>query len=272
MGINPGDCTEERRKEGRRKILDEMFRPNESPYFKMHSAGKCGIPIDEVIDKLTSIGIPVRAKDIQAWQDGMFKYQMQNDPMFAQNIQPNVRQTVTGISLDEAKLSDFPMFPQSWLGTERRFFPCTNDNKPMQKWGWSPTYSPQLYDIASAKALSPCGWVGQNMLYQRFIVIDIDGRGHGSEDLETIAWGEQWKDKTWSMEDPSKPGSFHLYFVTDRLIPVRHFPWAKIDLMGNDVNAAVYLKNKIHNGLPMMQLDESIWQSLQEYQNKRKEK
>jgi hypothetical protein len=73
-----------------------------------------------------------------------------------------------------------------------------------------------------------------------------------------------------TLEDPAKPGSFHLYFKTDRLIPVRHFPWAKLDLMGNAVNAAVYFKNKVGNGLPMMQLDERVWQAMMNYQIERK--
>ena len=140
----------------------------------------------------------------------------------------------------------------------------------MQKWGWSKDYTPELYTRADARALSPCGWVGQNMLYQRFIVMDIDGRGHGADDLEVIAFGELFKDETFTMEDPMKPGSFHLYFKTDRLIPVRHFPWAKLDLMGNAVNAAVYFKNKQWNGVPMAQLTEEIWQMMMAYQRGRK--
>ena len=46
----------------------------------------------------------------------------------------------------------------------------------MQKWGWSKDYTPELYTRADARALSPCGWVGQNMLYQRFIVLDANGK------------------------------------------------------------------------------------------------
>ena len=141
----------------------------------------------------------------------------------------------------------------------------------MQKWGWSRDFSPELYIAADARALSPCGWIGQNMLYQRFIVFDIDGRGHGVDDELVIEFGNQWKQSTFTMEDPAKPGSFHLYFETDRLIPVRHFPWAKLDLMGNAVNAAVYLKNKKPNGIPLLKLDDEIWNTMIKYQKSRKE-
>lgn len=101
--------------------------------------------------------------------------------------------------------------------------------------------------------------------------MDIDGRGHGADDPAVIEFGRQFSSTTFTMEDPDKPGSFHLYFKTDRIIPVRHFGWAKLDLMGNSVNAAVYLKNKKHNGLQMRELDENIWNTMMEYQKKRKE-
>lgn len=265
MSLNPGRTMEQLWDEQ----LDEMFHYGQSPYFNMYKAGLLGIPIDVVSSKLTQIGIPLRAKDIENWQSGMFKHQMNSDPMFKP---PAKRETETGVPFDNSHLEDFPMFPLSWVGTEKRFFPCTQDNKPMQKWGWSKDFHPQLYTLADAKALSPIGWVGQNMLYQRFIVLDIDGAGHGSYDQKVINFGSKYKDKTMCLEDPVKPGSFHLYFSTDRLIPVRHFPWAKLDLMGNAVNAAVYMKNKQNNGLKMSQLSEEVWQDMLSYQQSRKER
>lgn len=264
MALNPGDYADRKVQE----LLDDMFHPNESPYFAMYSAGKNNIPLDKVMDKLARIGVPVRAKDIENWQRGNYEARSIIDPTF---VVPKRIVTTTGVDFDDSKLSDFPMFPQSWTPPKRRFFPCTQENKPLQKWGWTSDYSPQLYEQSEAKKLSPCGWVGQNMLYQRFIVIDIDGRGHGEDDQYVIAFGELFKDQTFCMEDPSKPGSFHLYFSTDRVIPVRHFPYAKLDLMGNAVNAAVYLKNKVSNGKPMMQLTERIWQMMQSYAKFRKE-
>lgn len=262
MGLNPG----QRKANAQRDWLDRHIHAGESPYFKMYGAGAFGIPLEDVINKLTSLGIPVRHKDIQNWQEGMFKYQSEQDLTFA--IQHKVE---LGPTFEEMKLSDYPKFPEYWMGSKVRFFPCTEQNKPMNRWGYSKDFTPQLYDYATAKALSPCGWVGQNMLYQRFIVLDIDGVGHGATDEQVIRFGYLWKNKTLSFESPDKPGSFHLYFATDRLIPVKHFPYAKLDLMGNAVNAAVYFKNKLSNGLPMMQLNDSIWESIINYQNSRKE-
>lgn len=270
MGLNPGDNP--KIEALRRRILDDNFNDG-SPYHAMYRCGYYGVPLEDCVDKCRRNGIALRQKDIMNYNNGVFKRGIGSIVANGQTV--NAMCIKPGIQFEDMKLSDFPSLPIDWHGTERRFFPCSTDNKPLMKWGWSKNpdgsiYSPNLYTMADAKALSPCGWVGQNMLYQRFIVVDIDGRGHGADDLPVIAFGSQFKCSTLTMEDPMKPGSFHLYFETDKLIPVRHFPWAKLDLMGNAVNAAVYFKNKVSNGLPPIKLDEDIWQSIIEYESSRK--
>lgn len=240
--------------------IAELFHPGQSPYFAMFEAGKLGIDLGELALALSAMGIPVREKDVRNWENGMFARQMRGMP---EEQAAKIR--------SEPTFDKLPRLPQGWVGTERRFFPCTADNRPMQKWGWSREFNPQLMTEQDARIVSPCGWVGQNLLYQRFIVLDIDGVGHGCRDDQVIEFGWKFRNSTMCMEDPGKPGSFHLYFETDRLVPVRHFPWAKLDLMGNAVNAAVYRKNKVSNGLPMMRLDGDIWNMVEEYQKRRKE-
>ena len=239
------------------------------PTFDMFRLGRNGVPLDECVAKAARNGIMLRQKDIRSYNDGAWKGGI--DTVMCNGIVMSTKQYVP-----PEEFKDFPKIPIGWKAPENRFFPCTEDNRPMQKWGWAKdengsVVAPELYTYAEAKALSPCGWVGQNMLYQRFIVMDIDGRGHGKDDISVIAFGRKYSRKTMTMEDPAKPGSFHLYFKTDRLIPVRHFTWAKLDLMGNAVNAAVYLKNKQTNGLPMLELTEEIWEDMMTYQRKRKE-
>lgn len=262
MSLNP-----EYSKEANRNYVRKIFKPNESPYINMYKAGTRGIPIEIIAEELYAMRVSIRRKDIENWERGMFDAKN----YIGTSIRPGVRTyTHNGVPFENSKLTDFPTLPVDWTGTENRFFPCTADNIPMKKWGWSEDYNPCLLDQESARALSPVGWVGQNMLYQPFIVMDIDGVGHGVRDEYVIAFGNIWHDKTMCMEDPMKPGSFHLYFKTDRLIPVKHFPHAKLDLMGNAVNAAVYLKNKVSNGLPMLDLDETIWRGMMQYQQWRK--
>lgn len=251
------------------KILSECFNGG-SPYFDMFKCGYYHVPIEDCIAKCQRNGIVLRKKDLRSYDDGVFKNRMKQAIGADESVRTSIAEAYVGKPFDTMKLEDFPLLPVGWKGTEKRFFPCTQDNKPMQRWGWTKDFTPELYYRPDARALSPCGWVGQNMLYQRFIVMDIDGRGHGSDDLEVIEFGSRFKDTTFTVEDPMKPGSFHLYFETDRLIPVKHFPWAKLDFMGNAVNAAVYFKNKIGNGLPMRKLDDGIWQAMMEYQKERK--
>lgn len=260
MGLNPGDSM-------RQKVLNDNFNSG-SPYFGMYWAGYYGVPIEECIAKCNRNGIPLRAKDMRSYQDGVFQNRM--GPIIRETGM-SMRDVQIGVKFEDTKLEDYPRLPVGWHGTERRFFPCTAENKPMKKWGWSREYTPELFTKADAKALSPCGWVGQNLLYQRFVVMDIDGRGHGCDDEQVIEFGNLFKNETFTMEDPAKPGSFHLYFEVDRLLPTRHFPWAKLDFAGNAVNQAVYLKNKKPNGLPLLKMTEEVWQMMLAYEQARKE-
>lgn len=252
-----------------RQSLSDLFHPNESPYFAMHRAGIQGYEIEEVSKYLSEIGVPVREKDIKNWQAGHFSSHMRKSIL---NPLPPGGQPgqVGGKPFLMSEFEDLEKLPENWVGTPNRWFPCTMDNAPMMKWGWKDGFDPGLYDYATAKALSPRRWVGQNMLYQNFVVFDIDGVGHGEPDEMVIAFGNLYKDKTLTYENPAKPGSFHLYFATDRLVPLMHFPYAKLDLMGNTRNAAVYMKDKQPNGLPMMLLDDKIWNALKSYVKFRK--
>jgi hypothetical protein len=169
------------------------------------------------------------------------------------------------IAIMDSDLDDFIKWPQGWSGTGRRWFPCNEQNMPMQKWGYAPGHTPVLYEREAAIALSPIGWTGQNLYAQPFIVIDIDGRGHGEDDEQVIAFGNKYKRFTEAWENPDKPGSFHLYFSTDRQIPISHFPYAKLDLMGNQKNAAVYTKDKQSNGVARAALNVYFWNDLKSY-------
>lgn len=274
-----------------RESLDEILPAGQSPYFGMFRAGRLGYTIEEVTSHCTMLGIPLRAKDIQSWQDGAFKNQV-SQAIFEQRLAesrkkpgsrinpttkvgqipvnlPSLR-LVSQPSFDTVRLTDLPLLPEGWKGCERRFFPCTADNRPMMQWGWRPGFEPNLMLRADAAAVSPVHWVGQNMLYQNFIVMDIDGVGHGVRDEQVITFGSQFREMTMTLEDPMKQGSFHLYFMTNRLVPVKHFPHAKLDLMGNAVNAAVYFKNKVSNGIPAAELTPQIWDAMQRYQVSRK--
>lgn len=245
-----------------------LFQTNESPYFPMHSAGRMGISFEECKQLCERLLIVLRPKDVQAWRDGYWKYKSQSE---SKSLNPILRPPTQSISLTASKLSDHEKYPDGWTGTDKRWFPCSAKNTPLQKWGYKDDFTPTLYDRASAEALSPVGWVAQNLYAQPFIVIDIDGVGHGATDYQVMEFGNKFRTLTEVWEDPYKPGSFHIYLDTEYKIPIGHWSYAKLDLMGNQTNAAVYGKNKQSNGVSRARLTEDIWKELMDYINHRKE-
>jgi hypothetical protein len=240
-----------------------LFSPGESPYFAMFRCGCMGVKLKDCLAVCTERNIPIRSKDVRSWQDGDWNYQTHTQTSVLNPLmKPGCE---TSVPLLDSTLADYQLWPHGWTGTSRRWFPCSDQNLPLQKWGYSPDYRPNLYEHDVAKALSPCGWVGQNMYAQPFIVIDIDGVGHGVIDDQVIEFGNRYRNFTETWENPMKPGSFHLYFKTERQIPIGHFPYAKLDLMGNQKNAAVYMKDKTCNGVQTAVLTEAFWSDLKAY-------
>lgn len=249
----------------------DLFRKGESPYFAMFRAGLLGLSLEECTSVCSAIGVPLREKDIRSWSDGRFKREMKEASKSGSMLNPVIRkEEIRRTPVLGSTLKDFDTYPDGWTGTNKRWFPCNKDNAPMQAWGYKKGFIPELYERASAIALSETGWVGQNLYAQPMIVIDIDGVGHGCIDEKVIRFGEKFKKYTEVWEWDKKPGSFHLYFYTNRVIPISHFNYAKLDLMGNQKNAAVYTKNKTSNGIPMAELTDDVWSELLAYVGQRR--
>ncbi len=255
----------------------DWFIPGESPYFAMYKAGLRGVLLPKLIAYCEKLNIPLRDKDIANWRNGFFKKSM--NQLGAQSS----RGTLGLHQINDTaflSLSNFKSLPEGWVTSDIRWFPCSSTNKPLVQWGHPSSMADikngkraQLYTREDAKALSPCGWVGQNLYRQLFFVIDIDGVGHGTIDEKVIEFGEKYKRLTNVYEAPEKPGSFHLYFKTNLLIPRRCFPFAKLDIIGNAVNSACYMKNKVSNHMPMMELTQEVWDDIMNYiQERKKEK
>ena len=178
------------------KPLEEFWQSG-SPYLACYSMGLSGHDLPEVVSFFNRNGIQLREKDIQNWENGHFKYsielEMDNRSLAYQGGR---REHLDKSAEKIIQLSMFPKFPDGWSGCAQRFFPCTSDNRPKCKWGYTPGFIPSLTTKPSAIALSDNGLIGQNMLYQPFVVIDIDGNGHGDFDLEVIAFGNLYRDKT----------------------------------------------------------------------------
>lgn len=252
----------------KRQTIDDIFNTSCPTAYKFFLCGTQGHPLNKLQDYLNTHNMTMTLTQKQAYTDGLFKFKL-----------PTALSITTHLHYSTTHFHDFYWMPQTWTGTTRRFFACSKNNTPLTRWGYvapdpitnTSFFDPNLLPLTDATCLSPVRWVGQNTYLQPFVVLDVDGVGHGCVDTDTIRFGEQFKNKTLTYEDPTKPGSFHLYFKTNRLIPTQHFPHAKLDLIGNNTNAAVYFKNKVSNHKPMLDLNAYIYNEIQKYQQSRKD-
>lgn len=116
-------------------------------------------------------------------------------------------------------------------------------------------------------------WLAENLKGTSTIVVDVDGDHGGCKDIDTIAVFQPLIPKTHCLMRPNEqafPVSFHLTFVTDRLIPTMHFPYAHLDIAGNARNQLRYLKNKVWNGVPPAMLTDELWEMVKDWLKYRK--
>jgi hypothetical protein len=241
----------------------QLFQANQSPYFAMYTTGLMGVNDIELSDHLDYLHIPYRKKDWDNYHNGIAKRGINSTHGILHLQEPS--EVKAPIEYD---FSEFEH--QDWWGTDRRWFPCNDEGIPLIKWGYAEDYTPELYTEAEAKALSHTGLVGQNLYMQPFIVLDIDGVGHGVCDEQVIEFGNKYRDLTEMWEDPNKPGAFHLYFVTDKIVPTMHFAHAKLDLLGNRCNQVCYKKAKVSNKQTRLEFNAKIWNDIQSYVQERK--
>lgn len=259
------------------KIIKELI-PGESPYYPMFRLGCSGIPWEQCRNYCDMRGIPLRPKDLKSWEDGMRKRNARFEAGNTINpIAPVTKQELNPILTH--RLDQFPTWPEGWEGTPHRWFPVNERVFPMIEWGYKSTetghdenFYPQLMTREQATQASPVGWASQNLYGQPIIMVDVDGVGHGPTDLQVINWGNKYRGFTEIWEDPMKQGSFHIYFKTQHVIPIGHFLYANLDVLGNNTNAACHSKNKRPiDQTPMATLTQDIWYDLQTYLLGRKE-
>lgn len=248
--------------------------PSGSIYIWMYRQGIHGIPFEQVAQALGERGVHIREKDVENYWNGWHRYQT-----YQEHSPWQVRWSALG-STPSYHWDDYPMDdrPLSVPSPSNRWVPCNGQNKPMIKW------SHGCLTLASAKAMTGCEYLAENLKGCRFIVIDIDGDHDVNLDMETIAFGRSLP-PTHTLSKPKSvmeypgmeasgdccPASFHLTYAVDRVIPTMHFPNAHIDVIGNARNGLRYMKNKTWNGLQPAKMNEDIWDALMNYANGRKE-
>ena len=258
--------------------------PSGSIYFWMYTQGLKHVMLQDILNALEHAGKPVREKDVENYWNGWHNSDLYHgdgkEDMFKLTRR---KQTWTQGFFD----TPYAMYPEHpYMGVpcmpevQNRWVPCNKNNKPMIKW------SNGCMSLADAKAMPNQVYLAENVKGCKFIVIDCDGDHGDGLDMETILFLRRYKDMTHMLSKPKsvceykgyehtcddEAASFHLTFLTTRLIPTMHFPYAGIDIVGNRHNSLRYLKNKEWNHIQPAYMTADIWQELQDYIKYRKEK
>ena len=255
--------------------------PNGSIYFWMYEMGLKHVPLQEVSSAVRVSGKDIRKKDEENYWRGW-----QNSDLRSERDIFAVRKMMA-TKPDEffvKALEDYPQHPYAGLpDIIQKWVPCSGENKPLIKWGEG--------CLTKIDALCYPGqvYLGENMRGCQTIVVDCDGDHNLPLDMRTISFLDGWGVGTHRLDKPKRifeyegyeqyadhpdcqgPASFHLTFQTDRVIPTMHFPYAGIDIVGNEKNSLRYWKNKKWNGVEPAWLTHDRWEALKEYIGKRRE-
>lgn len=250
--------------------------PNGSIYLWMYTQGLKGVPLEQVIQACHEAGVSIRDKDLTNYNNGV-----RNRGVYS--TQSTFTRTPVSSTKDyyDLKYSDYPLYPYTnEPEISNRWVPCSYSNKPMIKW------SEGCMSKEAAELTDRSKYLAENIYNTHMIVIDCDGDHDDSIDLETIELLWQFADKTHCMRKPKdcidydpnvpmefwdKPASFHLTFMVDRIIPTMHFPSAHIDIIGNKRNSLRYFKNKKWNKLPLLQMNDDIWETIKRHVERREQ-
>lgn len=247
----------------------EVVVPQGSIYLWMYEQGLRGVDINDIVQACALAGKSIREKDFQNYFNGFGKHQtIEHRSIF--DIKPQKSK-----AFYELKYSEYPYHPfQDIPDTQEIYVPCDSNNKPMIKWGEG------CMSKQEAESLDDQVYLAENMLGQHRIIIDCDGdHDEGKLDLDTIEFLWQFSRVTEVYKKPKycidygctitefmdTPASFHLTFMVDRIIPTMHFPFAHIDIIGNKKNSLRYFKNKKCNNLPLVIMNDDIWDCLVSY-------
>ncbi len=251
--------------------------PDGSIYFWCYRQGLRGVPFDEVVNECRLNYKDMREKDIQNYWNGCYNRDARQSSI--NGIQPVAVPLRDRKDLSAYRISPYRDMPEN----EMRYVPCSQDNRPLIKWGQG------CMTYESARATTGCVYLAENMRNTHRIVIDCDG-DHDDDnlDLDTVAHlihlfsdthalfkpklGADYNAEYMPIVFADTPMSFHLTFFTDLLIPTMHFPSAHIDIIGNERNSLRYFKNKRWNGNAPIFLTQDIWSYIMDWVEYREER
>lgn len=229
-----------------------------SIYMDCFKAGARGTPWGEIEKACSREGIVIRRKDYDNYQRGL----RASNHKKMDTLSPSILYPAgASNTFFEMKYTDYPKLPDGWKESDIRFFPAEGSGaKPLKGWRWGT----HLTTRQAAEAISPVGLYGENLLGCTHICLDIDGDHSDIVDEDLLRFATPWKKITEYRE--ARPTSFHLIFETDRIIPIMHWSFAHMDLIGNKSNAALYFKDKqIYNHENRVHMDDELWERLKSY-------
>lgn len=242
--------------------------PSGSIYTWMYVEGLKRTSLSEIERACSAAGKTIRQKDYDNYRNGLINsnknfyeenlYCNQSDNVWVVNTL-KVNERIT--SYFDMKLEDYPINPFVGMPEpENRFVPCSANNKPLIKW------SRKTYSLVDAKCFLGSVYIGENLKGCQHIVIDCDGDHDEIPDLEMLNFMQKYTGITDTLSKPGNPCySYHLTFLTDRIIPTMHFPEAHIDIIGNKENSLRYYKNKIWNCRQAIPLSSEIWEEVKDF-------
>jgi hypothetical protein len=247
--------------------------PVDSIYFWMYNQGLRHVPIDQIVSACACAGKDIRPKDFDNYWRGYYKADLYRTGNWENLFKFKSTQKTPSLAFLDREYDEYPVHPYaSIIGRgmiNERWVQCNKDNKPMIKWGNG------CMMLSDAVAYKDQVYLAENLKGTRYLVIDCDGN-HDGLDLETMFFLNRWRDDTHCIVKPEYydgvPTSFHLTFMTDRIIPTMHFPYAHIDIIGNRRNSLRYWKNKKWNHVEPIEMTSIRWEELKEYIEWRKDR
>lgn len=251
-----------------------MDVPKESIYFWMYSQGLKHVCLKDIEAACALACKEIRDKDYRNYWNGFHNSDLYKGPgkddIFMLTKRSRPRFSSKDYFNKEYCMYDPHPYAKLKVEVENRWVPCSSTNKPMIKW------SNGCMTMADAVAYKDQMYLAENVKGTKMIVIDCDGDHGEGIDYETMAFLHRYAEMTHCIEKPSEfmgiSTSFHLTFSVDRIIPTMHFPYAHIDIVGNQRNSLRYWKNKKWNGKPPADMTPIIWNEIRRYIEYRKEK
>lgn len=215
-------------------------------YFWCFNAGLKGLTPKDVEAQAILQGRTIRPKDWENYTRG--RYKEYSEPP------SNSLDRVLNPYLRKDNLSKYPLNAWYPMNVYDRWVPCIKTT-PLVKWS-------QVRMVREdAECYRNATHLAENLKDGKFIYIDCDA-SHDKDhiDIELHEFLKKYQEVTEYWINEEDPYSYHLAFVTNRLIPTQHF--LHMDVLGNYTNSLRYLKDKQRQGGNPIMLTHEIWKDI----------